>query len=182
MMRRNSLYKILGKTGLVQCDTEGETTGYHPEDTPLHVLEIFFSYDTCSAEYSDWNHSHHIGIDSGISVEYPHEDSYSECNPYDICLGIRFSGILYLEFYLVRCEREELKKKEPCEQEHHDNVRDHDKHPLAEANALVHCLCKITEGNSVRRGSDRSTDTTEVRSYRDSQCKTCSSSRWQEVS
>ena len=54
------------------------------------------------AQNTDRNHCHYIGIDTGVSVEHPEKDGHCECNPNDICLGIRLSGILYLEFNLVR--------------------------------------------------------------------------------
>lgn len=66
-----------------------------------------------------------------------------------------------LKHKFLGLEREEHQKENPCEEDHDDHVRNHVDAPVSERD-IDAGLLKVTFCCRVRRGSDRSSDTTEV--------------------
>ena len=153
---------MFGQTGAVQCDTEGKTSGNHPEHAPVDFLEFLFSDDTGDAEHCQGNHCNHIGVDSGDLVKHPQKDGHGESHPDDVGLRspLRIAGDV--QFDGLCLEREHPEQKGPGDEQHHDDERHHTEHPLSESYVHVQGVIQIAQCNGVRRGSNRSSNTSEV--------------------
>ena len=146
------------------------------------MFKMFCLQDTGSREHRKRNHGNDIGIDLEQALSHPKNDCKSKSNPYYIFLE-RSSldrSAFNLEFDRLGLERIELHEKEPCEKEHYYYVRHHPYHPSYESDIIAGIL-KGTECDSIRRCSDRSTHTAEVRRNRNSECQrnTTASVLWQ---
>ena len=76
-----------------------------------------------------------------------------------VALNLQLDGLL--------CEGEELQYDEPCQQQHHDDHRHHEAHPLSEADTHVETLgvVKHLVGEGVWRSANRCAHTAEVGTY-----------------
>ena len=80
---------------------------------------------------------------------------------------------LYLELNGLLLERENLEEDNPGNEEEEDCERSHEGHPLSESDVHVHShrVIEIFQCDSVRRGSDRGSDSSDVCRDRDCQRK-----------
>ena len=92
----------------------------------------------------------------------PEKDRDDEGSPYELALPILLLVVgRDLKHKFLGLEREEHQKENPREEDHDDHVRNHVDAPLSERD-IDAGLLKVTFRCRVRRGSDRSSDTTEV--------------------
>ena len=92
----------------------------------------------------------------------PEKDRDDEGSPDELALPVLLLVVgRDLKHKLLGLEREEHQKENPREEDHDDHVRNHVDAPVSERD-IDAGLLKVTFRCRVRRGSDRSSDTTEV--------------------
>ena len=92
----------------------------------------------------------------------PEKDRDDEGSPYELALPVLLLVVgRDLKHKLLGLEREEHQKENPREEDHDDHVRNHVDAPVTERD-IDAGLLKVTLRGSIRRGSDRGSDTTKV--------------------
>ena len=159
----------MGQARGIQAVAEGETTGHHPDDTPVDLLKVTLVDDTRQGKHSKRNHSHRIGIDARHAVEQPEGYRDEEGDNDHISLETFLHTALDIQFDTFLGEGEHTEQNAPADEQQHDDQREHEHHPLTEAQSEVQALrvVEVFQGDSVRRRADRCTHTTEVGSHWD---------------
>ena len=106
-------------------------------------------------------HCHHIRIHSGSLVQNPEEDCHGEGHIDHDGAPVLFGLALDVEFDGLGLEREELDEHEPSYEEKNDRQRDHEGHPLTEAD-IDSDFSHVLESDGIRRGTDRGSHATDV--------------------
>ena len=132
------------------------------------MLKVTGLHDACCREYCKRYHCHDIRIHLEDAFTYPQYDGKRKSNPNHIFLerSSLHRSALDLKLDGLCLERIKLHEKEPCQEEHDDHIRNHPEHPSCECDRIS-CLLKSTESDGIRRGSDRSTHTSDVCRDRD---------------
>ena len=100
-------------------------------------------------------------------TRHPEEDRRDECHGYnpelptDLMVFVRLDD----DLHILCLEREKEHQQPPSEKDHDDHYRYHADHPCAETDVDIH-RCQLTDGNGVRRRTDRRSQTTYVRRNR----------------
>ena len=152
------------ETGLLKGYTEREAAGDHPEHAPVDFLKIPLGEYSGDGEDADWQHCHDIGVDSGELVGHPEEDGNGECHIYHVISPCPLVLAFNLQFNGLLLEREDFEEDNPGNEEEKDCKWGHECHPLSESDVHVHShrVIEIFQCDSVRRGSDRCSDTADV--------------------
>ena len=180
--KRDSLDKVGGKTRSVEANTQGKTTGHEPEHVPAHGVQVFLGNHAGQGEHGHRNHGDGIVVDTvDILTGHPqnHAKDKGNVNDNGLGAGVELARTFDVQDHLFHLDGINLEEENPGYHHEDNHVGDTKGHPLAKCHGVCHQVAaghgvvQGTEGNGVRRRSDRGTHAADVGAKGNSEGKGC---------
>ena len=177
---RNRLNQVSGKASRVEAYTQGKTTGNEPEHVPAHRVQVLLGNHASQGKHGHRDHGNRVIVDTvNILAGNPQKHAHDEGDVNDNRLGARIelASTFDIQGHFLHLDRVDLEEEEPSDNHQNNHVRNTKGHPLAEGHrvgnevATGNSIVQGTEGNGVRRRTDRGTHTTDVGTERNGKGK-----------
>ena len=125
--KRDALQRRVCQSATIHTEAKGETTGYHPNHTPVDLLQVLGRDDTRDGKDANRHHGHIVGVDTRDRLRnHPQEDGDDEGHDDHIHAPSVVDGTLDLQFDGLLREREEEQKDAPRDDKQDDDEREHE--------------------------------------------------------
>ena len=184
--KRNRLDQVSGKASRIEANTESKTTGHEPEHVPAHRVQVLLGNHAGQGKHGHRDHSNRVIVNAmarnnpdTILTDHPQNHAQGKGNVHDNRLGacIELTGTFNVQDHFLHLDGVNLHQQNPGNDHKNKHIRNTKFHPLAEGHGVRNevttgnGVVQGTEGNGVRRSTNRGTHTTDVGSERNSKSK-----------